>query len=214
MKSLNESQPGSRKYARLELEPEALMLFRQALEAAGLYTEPGPGGGEDAPDVVVVGTCADGSGLLRLEASVRRLPRAPHVAWSPVAASHFISASFAHGASAYVWGEAAEVASELASTVCALLNGRPAAAGSPFDEFLPRARALSPREREVLAYIASGLDNLQIAAHLGVCERTVKSHVTALYRKLAQENRAQLALLGVRLGMGQLASTRAQQSAL
>lgn len=61
--------------------------------------------------------------------------------------------------------------------------------------------ALSPREREVLQLVANGNDNLQIAARLGVCERTVKAHVTALYRKLALENRVQLALWAADRGL-------------
>ncbi len=207
---------------RLELEPEALAHFKTALEAAGLLTH-GPSEEPGIPaDAVVVGVGEDGRGLLRLEASVRHSPQSPHVAWSASGAARLINASFGAGAVAYVWGEAHAVAQELADALCSLIatqkgaRAAPAQGSSPFDEFLPRAQQLSPRERQVLAFIASGMDNLQIAAHLGVCERTVKSHVTALYRKLAQENRAQLALLGARLGLGghQPQSNRAQASAL
>jgi two-component system, NarL family, nitrate/nitrite response regulator NarL len=60
---------------------------------------------------------------------------------------------------------------------------------------------LSTREREVLAYISAGADNLKIASHLGISERTVKAHVSALYRKLGQENRTQIALLARELGV-------------
>lgn len=60
---------------------------------------------------------------------------------------------------------------------------------------------LSVREREVLAYIAAGADNLKIASHLGISERTVKAHVSSLYRKLNQENRTQIALLARELGI-------------
>jgi DNA-binding NarL/FixJ family response regulator len=61
--------------------------------------------------------------------------------------------------------------------------------------------ALTQREREVLAYVAGGADNLKIAAHLQIAERTVKSHVTQLYRKLGAENRTQLALRACHLGV-------------
>ncbi|MGA9521467.1 MAG: response regulator transcription factor [Myxococcaceae bacterium] len=60
---------------------------------------------------------------------------------------------------------------------------------------------LSVREREVLAYISAGADNLKIASHLGISERTVKAHVSSLYRKLNQENRTQIALLARELGV-------------
>ena len=61
--------------------------------------------------------------------------------------------------------------------------------------------AVSGREREVLRYISGGADNLKIAACLGITERTVRAHVSALYRKLGGENRAQLALRGRELGV-------------
>jgi two-component system, NarL family, nitrate/nitrite response regulator NarL len=60
---------------------------------------------------------------------------------------------------------------------------------------------LTLREREVLGYVAAGADNLKIAAHLGITERTVKAHLTSIYRKLGPENRAQLAVLACELGV-------------
>jgi DNA-binding NarL/FixJ family response regulator len=54
---------------------------------------------------------------------------------------------------------------------------------------------LTSREREVLALIGAGHDNLKIAALLDIGERTVKTYVGALYRKLHVENRVQLALI-------------------
>ncbi len=65
----------------------------------------------------------------------------------------------------------------------------------------PALARLSEREREVLTYVAAGADNLKIAAHLGIRERTVKAHVSALFRKLDCENRTQLALLARELGV-------------
>ncbi len=61
--------------------------------------------------------------------------------------------------------------------------------------------ALSPREREVLTLVAEGADNLKIAAMLGVSERTVKAHVTAILRKLNVENRTHAALLAWEAGI-------------
>ncbi|MGQ0508944.1 MAG: LuxR C-terminal-related transcriptional regulator [Myxococcaceae bacterium] len=62
-------------------------------------------------------------------------------------------------------------------------------------------RTLSAREREVLGYVSGGADNLKIASCLQIAERTVKAHVSALYRKLGQENRTQLALHARSLGV-------------
>ena len=69
---------------------------------------------------------------------------------------------------------------------------------SPNEQVL---RSLTRREREVLAYLAGGADNLKIAACLTIAERTVKCHVTQLYRKLGSENRTQLALRAHQLGV-------------
>jgi DNA-binding NarL/FixJ family response regulator len=65
---------------------------------------------------------------------------------------------------------------------------------------------LTPREREVLGYIASGADNLKIAACLNITERTVKAHITSIYRKLDVENRTQMAMLACKLGIERPAS--------
>ena len=62
-------------------------------------------------------------------------------------------------------------------------------------------RPLSARERQVLAWVAAGADNGDIAVSLQITERTVKAHVSSLYRKLRQENRTQLALLARHLGI-------------
>ncbi|MFP2962218.1 response regulator transcription factor [Myxococcus sp. 1LA] len=65
---------------------------------------------------------------------------------------------------------------------------------------------LTPREREVLGYIAAGADNMTIAASLGITERTVKAHITSIYKKVGSENRTQLAVLGCQLGVQRPAS--------
>lgn len=62
-------------------------------------------------------------------------------------------------------------------------------------------RPLSVRERQVLSWVAAGADNGHIAESLRITERTVKAHVSSLYRKLRQQNRTQLALLARQLGI-------------
>lgn len=54
---------------------------------------------------------------------------------------------------------------------------------------------LSPMERRVAELVASGGTNLIIADELGIAERTVKAHLTAIYGKLHVGNRLSLALL-------------------
>ena len=56
------------------------------------------------------------------------------------------------------------------------------------------ARALSPREEEVLRLLATGLANKQIARRLGITERTVKAHLTSVFQQLGVTDRTQAAL--------------------
>lgn len=58
--------------------------------------------------------------------------------------------------------------------------------------------ALTSREREVLAQIADGRSNKEIARLLQVSEKTVKTHVSAVLAKLGVADRTQAALLAVR----------------
>jgi DNA-binding NarL/FixJ family response regulator len=55
-------------------------------------------------------------------------------------------------------------------------------------------RNLSPRETEVLDLVAAGLANKQIARRLGISERTVKAHLTAVFQELGVTDRTQAAL--------------------
>lgn len=74
---------------------------------------------------------------------------------------------------------------------------------APTDRTSP-VRSLTARELEVLRFVTSGSDNLKIAAHLEITERTVKAHLANLYRKLAVDNRTQLALKARELGIAPL----------
>jgi DNA-binding NarL/FixJ family response regulator len=60
---------------------------------------------------------------------------------------------------------------------------------------------LSDREREVLALVAGGLANKQIARHLGISERTVKSHLTNVFQRIGVTGRTQAALWAERNGL-------------
>jgi len=60
---------------------------------------------------------------------------------------------------------------------------------------------LTPRERAVLDALALGLGNKQIAARLGVSERTVKFHVSSLFAKLGAGNRTEAVTLAARAGL-------------
>jgi DNA-binding NarL/FixJ family response regulator len=63
---------------------------------------------------------------------------------------------------------------------------------------------LSDREFEVLAHLAKGQSNKEVAAALRLAEGTVKLHVTSILSKLGVQDRTQAILVAVRRGMVEL----------
>ncbi len=59
---------------------------------------------------------------------------------------------------------------------------------------------LSPREMEILQFIAQGKSNKEIAFDLGISRQTVKNHMTSILRKLAVNDRTQAAIYALRRG--------------
>ena len=57
-----------------------------------------------------------------------------------------------------------------------------------------RLADLTQREREIAALIGHGESNKQIARRLAITERTVKAHLTGVFRKLGIADRLKLAL--------------------
>ncbi len=53
------------------------------------------------------------------------------------------------------------------------------------------AQGLTPRERMALRLLCEGQSNAQIAWQLGVAEKTVRNHISNLYRKLGVRSRAE-----------------------
>jgi DNA-binding NarL/FixJ family response regulator len=61
--------------------------------------------------------------------------------------------------------------------------------------------ALTAREREVLTLVATGCSNRQVGRHLGVAERTARTHVSNILTKLGLASRTQAALWAVKEGL-------------
>jgi two-component system, NarL family, response regulator YdfI len=77
------------------------------------------------------------------------------------------------------------------------LSTGPGAASRPAE--LPEP--LTPREREVLQRLASGLANKQIAGQLQISEHTVKFHVASILGKLGAGTRTEAVSIGIRYGL-------------
>jgi two-component system, NarL family, nitrate/nitrite response regulator NarL len=151
-----------------------------------------------------------GDGLSALQA----LPGvAPSIRAVVLSASHdpaVVEKAYQLGACAYLHKLDADCA-RIVSTLRAASRGERMADGRAFEDALRKPPAqrdaadplgvLTDRERDVLACVASGADNLKIAAILNITERTVRAHVSSLYRKLGHENRAELAIFARDLGI-------------
>lgn len=70
---------------------------------------------------------------------------------------------------------------------------------TPSDALLAR---LTPREREILAALAVGASNKEIARQFDLSESTVKVHVQNILRKLECQSRVQAAVIAVEAGLG------------
>ncbi len=116
------------------------------------------------------------------------------------------------GASGYVLKRAAP--SDLTAAIRAVARGEvflhPAVAKRLVSDYLSRAEAgerqpgyqqLTPREREVLALVAEGLGNREIAERLVLSLSTVQTHYSHLLEKLGLQNRAGLIKYAIRHGL-------------
>lgn len=74
------------------------------------------------------------------------------------------------------------------------------------DEAMPQVEALTERESDVLALLALGRSNKEIAAGLGISERTVKFHVSAILGKLGATNRTEAVSIAAQRGLVNLKS--------
>jgi two-component system response regulator DegU len=109
-------------------------------------------------------------------------------------------------------------ADELAGTIRRVAGGehpineslvtRPSVANqvlAEFQELSWRSEAfispLTPRETQILNYIAQGFLNKQIAVELDISEQTIKNHVTSILRKLNANARTEAVVIGIKQGL-------------
>ena len=124
----------------------------------------------------------------------------------------YVLAALRSGASAFVLKEAPP--EDILGAIHSVASGRavidPAVVQAVIDELgrrPPRAELaasiaeLTPREREVLALLARGLSNAEIAAELVVGEGTVKTHVARVLSKLDVRDRVQAVVFAYEAGV-------------
>ena len=124
----------------------------------------------------------------------------------------YVYAALAAGASGFLLKDVSPehlvAAVQLVRTGDALLA--PSITRRLVERFAPRAApagpgpglsALTPRELEVLALIARGLSNAELAAELTLSEATVKTHVARILTKLGLRDRVQVVVLAYESGL-------------
>jgi DNA-binding NarL/FixJ family response regulator len=97
---------------------------------------------------------------------------------------------------------------ELVRAIHAVMNGEAYLHPDVMKKVVGRMQAqsappvsLTPREMEILEYMATPNTYRQIAALLGIGEETVRSHAKSILEKLKQPNRAQAVLAAVKMGL-------------
>jgi DNA-binding NarL/FixJ family response regulator len=149
----------------------------------------------------------DGPAVLR---QVARLPKPPAVAMlTTFDAREYVDQALRLGAAGFLLKNTAP--EQLIDAVRALAAGRrvlaPEALGQVIDGYLlsgrheeavRQVRALTHRERQVLALVGAGLSNRAIAGLLHLAHSTVKDHVSAVLAKLGGLNRVQAAVVADR----------------
>ena len=161
---------------------------------------------ELAPDVVLLDLKLpglDGIGVLR-EFRERGVSTRALVLTS-VAGKATVLPAVREGAAGYLYKDVDPLA--LAQAIRSVRDGHllfaPEAVGALLrgGDRHPELAELTEREREVLAEIAHGRSNREIARTLAVAEKTVKTHVSSLFTKLGVQDRTQAALFAVRHGV-------------
>jgi DNA-binding NarL/FixJ family response regulator len=184
------------------------------------------------PDIDVVGTAADGEEAVALVDRLRpdvvlmdlRMPRCDGVAatrrlresGSPThvvvlttyADDRSVVEALRAGARGFLTKDAG--AEEIERAIAAVVRGDavidPAVQHHLVDAVAGRPElpdGLTPREAEVLALVAQGLSNGEIAGRLFVSEATVKSHINHLFAKIGVRDRAQAVSYAYRQGLAE-----------
>jgi DNA-binding NarL/FixJ family response regulator len=157
-----------------------------------------------APDLVLLDLHMPGmSGFIGLMMLRSEHPAIPVVVVSAAEDAATVQRSLDYGASGFV-PKSAPIGT-VAEAIRAVLDGQiwaPASAPEAGDTALAeRAVNLTPQQLRVLAGMAEGKLNKQIAYDMAISEQTVKDHVTVILRKLGASNRTQAVLIASQLAL-------------
>lgn len=168
---------------------------------------------ELSPDVVLADVrLRNDSGLDLCRKLVESDPVLAVVFFTVYDDEHYLFQALRAGARGYLLKQAtgAELVEQLERAAAGEIVIDPAMAGRvalsaarlQSGEFWPGAHlGLTQRESEVLELLVRGLSNRAIAGRLVVGEETVKTHVSALYRKLDAKDRSQAVAIALREGL-------------
>ena len=137
---------------------------------------------------------------------VKRFPTCRVVILTSFGEVERVNAALRNGAVGYLLkdAEAAEVAAAIRAAVRGEVHLDPTVAGRLTRRLVspPTGLAsLTARERSILALVARGMSNHQIAAELYISERTARTHVSHILAKLQLSSRTQAALVAIREGL-------------
>ena len=160
------------------------------------------------PDVVLMDLLMPGmDGVTATGAITQRYPEMEVVAMTSFAEADKVQGALRAGAAGYLLKDAE--ADEVTTAIRAARRGEvhldPAIAKQLTRSLVASkpqtVTALTDREREILALVAQGLSNQQIADALVISERTARTHVSNILSKLGLASRTQAALLAIREGI-------------
>jgi NarL family two-component system response regulator LiaR len=159
------------------------------------------------PDVILMDILMPGmDGIQATQSILQQHPQVKIIILTSYPEDDLVQRSLEAGAIGYVLKNAS--IDDLADAIRAAYSGQPTLAPEATSALIHAKTGpakpggdLSPREREVLALIAQGLNNEEIAERLVISPSTAKNHVSACIQKLGASNRAEAAALAVRNGL-------------
>jgi len=169
---------------------------------------------ELAPDIVLLDVSMPGPSGIEVARVIKTTsPRSRVIILTVFTNEEFLFEAIKAGAMGYLLKDSSP--EELLRAIRVVAEGEgliaPAMAAKIFKEFAraaeeikevaPLVTPLTQREVEILQHVAAGLANKEIAANLGISERTVKNHLSNIMEKLQVNSRTQAAVYALKSGL-------------